>query len=570
MGFRSRAPAGRRQKQDSEVEDVPAPDKCPAGAWHELRPVLDEEISRLPEKYRQPVVLCYFEGKPYEEAARLLGWPAGTVSGRLARARDILRQRLTRRGVTLASSFPAVLFADQRVSAELLDATVRAAFHYSAGPAAGAVPASVVALAEGMVRDMFVHKLKLSAVVLAALLVLGAGVAAFSLRAHAGKAPAEPVADDTRTEVAVMDGILPKGDRQGEVLAVQFARDGKTVLVARAGSVVGYDPTTHVPGGRFGHAASTDSGSVVVYDAATHEERGDILTDGRFGFRYIALSPDQQMAVIDLTYSANDGVMLYNLVTKEMGRLKGAPRNLFGLAFAPDGKTVACATGDGFWRDEKTWDVRRTTVQLWDVGTRNLRTTLEDIGIPASVYRGAFWHCSNGLAFSPDGRFLATSGMTPDRQSGFVKIWDVGSGTVAATLSDKELGARQLAFSPDGKKLLVCTNQGIQLWDVADRKRDWTYPRENDKTKFLDVGTLAYSPDGKLVATGDYSGLVRGWDAATGEERDSCKVTEAYVTALAFAPDSQSLVIGSGHYFNDRRTKLKFDGYPARVWKLKK
>jgi len=566
LALRSRTLAERRQKQDSEVEDVPAPDTRPAGAWHELRPVLDEEINRLPEKYRQPVVLCYFEGKPYEEAARLLGWPAGTVSGRLARARDILRRRLTRRGVVLASSLPATLLADQRVSAELLATTVRAAFHYAAGPeaAAGSVPASAAALAEGLIHSMSVHKLKLGAVVLAALLMLGAGIAVFSLRAHAGKAP---VADNTLPEVAVKDGILPKGDRQGEVVAVQFAHDGQTVFVARAGSVVGYHATTYEPANRFGHPASTDSGSVVVYDTTTHEERGEILTDRRFGFRRIALSPDWQMAVIDLTYSARDGVMLFSLVTKKEMGLEGAPRQLSGLAFAPDGKTVACAA---WWRDDKTGGVQRTAVQLWDVGTPKLRTTLEGIGVPASGSREFLWSGSNGLAFSPDGRFLSTAGITPDQQSGFVKVWDIGTGAVAATLTDKDFSPRQLTFSPDGKKLLVCTNQGIQLWDVAGRKRDWTYPGENDKTQFMDVGTLAYSPDGKLVATGDYSGLARVWDAATGEERDRCKVTEAYVTSLAFAPDSQSLVIGSGHYFNDRRTKLKFDGYPARVWKLKK
>src|SRR5262249_27839110 len=65
-----------------------------AGPDREPRPWLHEEVGRLPEKYRVPVLLCYFEGLTHEEAAGRLGWPLGTVKGRLARARDLLRRRL--------------------------------------------------------------------------------------------------------------------------------------------------------------------------------------------------------------------------------------------------------------------------------------------------------------------------------------------------------------------------------------------------------------------------------------------------------------------------------------------
>ena len=65
-----------------------------AAAWNELRPVLHDEVDRLPEKYRLPVILCYLEGKTNEEVADLLHWPVGTVKGRLSRARDLLRSRV--------------------------------------------------------------------------------------------------------------------------------------------------------------------------------------------------------------------------------------------------------------------------------------------------------------------------------------------------------------------------------------------------------------------------------------------------------------------------------------------
>jgi WD40 repeat protein len=384
------------------------------------------------------------------------------------------------------------------------------------------------------------------------LLALGAGAAAITLSLRASHATAVPVVDDPEPEVAVKDGILPRGDREGEVVAVQFARDGKTVVVVRSGSVVKYDNTTHQPIGLFGPIPRNHCGSVVVYDVTTHEERGESLGGPRVGpFCRSALSPDGQLAVIDKGPWQVGGVSLYDLAAKkELGRLDGTPPQLSSLVFAPDGKTIACADSSRGGKEPKA-------VLLWEVGTPKPRTTLQDAG-------------SNGLAFSPDSKLVATSGTAADGKSSFVKLWNARSGDTVATLTDKEIAPRQLAFSPDGKKLLVGTNQGIELWDVGSRKRDWVYPSEKDKSRFMDVRPVAYSPDGKLVAAGDYSGQVRVWDAATGEERGSLKVTEAYITALAFAPDSQSLAIGSGHYFNERGTKLKFDGYPARLWKLRK
>jgi RNA polymerase sigma factor (sigma-70 family) len=104
-------------------------------AWNELRPVLHEEVNRLPDKYRIPVILSYLEGKTNEEVAELLQWPVGTVKGRLSRARDLLRSRLTRRGLALSAAFLVTALSQGRVFAEVVPSelvrkTVRLAVRY--------------------------------------------------------------------------------------------------------------------------------------------------------------------------------------------------------------------------------------------------------------------------------------------------------------------------------------------------------------------------------------------------------------------------------------------------------
>jgi RNA polymerase sigma factor (sigma-70 family) len=91
-------------------------------AWNELRPVLHDEVRRLPDKYRVPLVLSYLEGKTNEEVAALLNWPVGTVKGRLSRARALLQSRLVRRGVTLSAAFLLTGLGDGTVFAEVVPA----------------------------------------------------------------------------------------------------------------------------------------------------------------------------------------------------------------------------------------------------------------------------------------------------------------------------------------------------------------------------------------------------------------------------------------------------------------
>src|SRR6516164_6401664 len=100
--LKARATAGKRKGRERQVTQMPEAAAAEQDLWHDLQPLLDEELRRLPDKYRAVVVLCDLEDKTRKEVARQLGCPEGTVAGRLARARAMLANRLTRRGIALS------------------------------------------------------------------------------------------------------------------------------------------------------------------------------------------------------------------------------------------------------------------------------------------------------------------------------------------------------------------------------------------------------------------------------------------------------------------------------------
>jgi RNA polymerase sigma factor (sigma-70 family) len=197
VAAKARAQNARRPVA-AETLDLPAePDE--ARAWRDLRPVLDEEINRLPARYRAPVVLCYLEGKTAEEAAGQLGCARGTVLSRLARARARLRPRLVRRGLALSvGGLVTMLGKDaSAVSPALANATLSAARCAAAGTSLGTVSTRATALAEGIMRTMLWTKLSTVAVAVLALAVGVGGIALFSTAtpAREGAAAPEPAAE---------------------------------------------------------------------------------------------------------------------------------------------------------------------------------------------------------------------------------------------------------------------------------------------------------------------------------------------------------------------------------------
>jgi RNA polymerase sigma factor (sigma-70 family) len=156
--------AARRRLHEWRAAARPQGEPADEAVWADVRRVLDEEVRRLPEKYRAPLVLHYLEGQTKQEAARQLGWAEGIVSGRLDRARKLLRRRLERRGVSVSAGALAVVLAEQAAPAAPPAALAEAARR--AGLSSAAVTPGVASLAEGAMPSLLAARVKLTAVLL--------------------------------------------------------------------------------------------------------------------------------------------------------------------------------------------------------------------------------------------------------------------------------------------------------------------------------------------------------------------------------------------------------------------
>src|SRR5262245_44603571 len=168
----------RERTREAPIVDVPAPEADDHVSWRDLRLVLDDELARLPQRYRRPIVLFYLEGKSAEEVANALGRPKGTVLSQLARGRERLRVRLARRHLALSTGVLASLLertasSDAAIPESLLHWGMQA--HASSG-----VSAQARLLAERVLKEMLRSRLyKIGLLLLAVLLALSVGILSY-------------------------------------------------------------------------------------------------------------------------------------------------------------------------------------------------------------------------------------------------------------------------------------------------------------------------------------------------------------------------------------------------------
>ena len=183
--IKARATAAKRRTR--EMQPVQMPERAiEPPVWNELQPLLDQELSRLPDKYRSAIVLCELEGKTRREAAGQLGVPEGTLAARLARGRLMLAKRLSRCGLAISGGALSLALSQglacAAVPTSTVASTIKATSLFASGSVASKalIPLKVIALAEGVMKAMIVTKAKMIAATLLLVLVGLGGVVQLS------------------------------------------------------------------------------------------------------------------------------------------------------------------------------------------------------------------------------------------------------------------------------------------------------------------------------------------------------------------------------------------------------
>ena len=368
-----------------------------------------------------------------------------------------------------------------------------------------------------------------------------------------------------------------------DVESVAFSPDGKTVasssyvdetvriwdvhtgehrltLTGHTGDIEGL---AFSPDGKTLASSGSGDGTIRFWDVRTGNEKYAVT--GHTDYVYsVAFNPNGKF----VASGYSDGtIRFWDAGTGlHLKTLKGSNNDASGLVFTSDGKTLACADGvnirlqDPLTGEEKmlltghTWGIHSMalspdgdilasgsedmTIRLWDMHTGEHKKTLK--GHEHRVY---------SVAFSPDGKILASGS-----EDNTIRLWSVDTGETKMLLAghtgefegvdngpSSVEGVKSVAFSPDGKTLASGGGDNvIHLWDV-----------ETGKSKMTLIGhthwvfSLAFSPDGKTLASGSVDSDIRLWDPHTGQHKKTLTGHSAWIRSIAFSPDGKTLASGS-------------------------
>jgi RNA polymerase sigma factor (sigma-70 family) len=548
--------AGRRKPRRERSADRAGDDPGREAAWRELCALLDEEMQGLSETYRAPLVLCYFQGRTRDQAAVQLGLSLRTLERRLERGREVLRGRLGRRGVTLSAVLLATGMSQQSASARwspaLVAATVRAAKSLLAGGPGrtGHISGRVTALANAAAGAGRVLRFKMLATLLLA--VGAAGTAGWLARLLPARAQDDSPAPQHAAAAAVKPGpAVPatylRTDRYGDPLPPGvIARLGSVRM--RHPMVVGWLAFT-----RRGNALlSGNVASIRLWDLKTGADIWRVQVQGQ-EIHAMDMTPDRKLVVTGHT----DRMRWWDAATGKEVRRPGLPdMPATEVTISADGKVLVAADVAkriSVWdlvrgKALRQWtlndslqalacspDGKRLAVEPWPPGT----VRLYDATTGAELHRfrpAKQW--AHPMAFSPDGKLLVTSG-----SEGSIRFWDAATAKEVGRIKADDRMVNGLTFSPDGKALATGGWDGTRLWDIQRRALLRFIPQQ------AGTSALAFSPDGRRLASdGDWCSI-RLWDVATGKEQVTAAGPPTTVELVHFLPDGKTLLTTGGGQF---------------------
>ncbi len=334
IACQARSVARQRQQHESRAAEQRGTSAGPPDLlWQEACAIVHEELDRLPERYRLPLLLRYLEGQSRDEVARVLGWTPGAVKGRLERGRERLRQRLVRRGIDLSAGLLSVLAAqDGRAGvlpAALIHTTTRLA-------AEGASPGAVAALVRGVTSAPALSPVRLAASMLG-VVVLAVGVGASLVRGPVAEMPAAPpglaARDDRAPPAAPAAADATIWQFSGRVLGP----DGKSVAGAKLyltpawgyhfEPFMGTESATAGPDGRFAFTAPKAKyhNQAVILSAAAPS----------FGVGWVDVGKDDQRTDLTVKLVADDVPITGRIVDLEGKPVPGATVRVLQIMASP-------------------------------------------------------------------------------------------------------------------------------------------------------------------------------------------------------------------------------------------
>jgi RNA polymerase sigma factor (sigma-70 family) len=478
-------------------------------ALADLEQVLDLELSRLPDKYRLPLVLCYLQGRTQEEAAQELGWTKGTVSGRLARAKGLLQQRLIRRGFAPSVGLIGVSLAAETASAAipqtLVASTVRAATLASyGGVTTGFVSVGVMSFVRHSLKVMLLRRVAK----IATLVVLcGIGATVIAMPVLVPNHPARRLNPDAGATASYREPAsvrIAPWHHPARVVGVAFSASENAVLTAQTDGLVRFwDPATGRQEGTVDVTASR---------AGVHKSirQFAISPDGRY-LGAAGFVRDNESSQVEST------VWIWDMQRRELLRTIDAGQvDLQCMAFSPDGATIAT----GALREARLWDI---------ASGQGLETA--ELTPNQTVF---------SLTFAPDGKVLATV-----EQGAGIKLWDLDRNE-QSLISCALIGGNTVYFSPDGRYIAFNTFDEVAaswdhfvIWDRILRRTQLEAP-----------GTpQGFAPEGRSLAVikGDKAGRIGNlWlvRTDTGDRLWSAELGRATQQAgVSFAPDRKTIFL---------------------------
>jgi RNA polymerase sigma factor (sigma-70 family) len=588
---KARTAVARRRKHERQAGLARSEQRAEDVDQPESFALFDEELARLPERFREPLILCYLDGLTHQEASQRLSLRPRTLKARLERGRALLRKALERRGVA-GSAIVGLLTppAGTTVPVILAGSAVRHAAQFATrSTAVEEIPASVLALAESAMGTVLLPRVSVVLLVLLALggLILGMGLASPPARVEIRSAapPTRPIGQ-SRPVVDRHGDPLPEGAlarlgtvrlRQGGgIYHLALSRDGKLLATGGAEGVVRlWDTRTGQPIREFvdrgfimAVGLSPDARLIAWASSLTEVRVADVQTGKELFFLpslrtcvSLVFSPDGKL----LAEGCREGTRVWSLVKREkILQLPGGASGFRTLSFSANLKRLSTAA-------------ERQGPRVYDTATGQECARLTDRKIPvhctalspdgkllAIGYEDGLLYLGNtqtgkterilpghrdrsavtSLAFTGDGKTLFSTG----RGDPLIRQWDVKAGKLMGTIPIEIHDGMNVAVSADGKTLAVggdnCT---ARIWHARPGGGSGPVWKEFDlpEAHHSPVIHLAFSPDGKTLASAGYRGPVQLWDVASARRIAVCGGKTDSVYTLGYAPDGQSLVLSS-------------------------